>query len=93
MGPEAIIQSWAQIFASAAPPEIAFRILERVLTSDLAVHVVEERIRPSRGEGAETKVLATNVYRRADDRWRMIVHHASLPLVRRTQGAGPERMH
>ncbi len=45
--------------------------------------LVEERIRP-RGEpaSAATRVLATNLYQRERGSWRLVAHHASLPLVK-----------
>jgi hypothetical protein len=37
-------------------------------------------------------VLATNVYRREGEGWRLQLHHASLPMVRPQEGAQkPER--
>lgn len=83
-GPEAILQSWTEILGNAAPPEVRYTELQQVLSGDLAIHVVEERIRPGRSPDAPTRVIATNVYRREPDaRWRLLVHHASLPLMSR----------
>jgi ketosteroid isomerase-like protein len=82
-GPEAILQSWTEILGNAAPPEVRYRELQQLLSGDLAIHIVEELIRPAGSSDAATRVIATNVYQRAaDDGWRLLVHHASLPLMR-----------
>lgn len=82
-GPEAVLKSWAQIFAAAAPPLLEQRLLQSRQSGELAINVVEERIRPS-GEQSKRSalVIATNVYIAADGGgWRMFAHHASLPMV------------
>jgi ketosteroid isomerase-like protein len=77
---EAIIRSWANIFSSADRTEIQFTVISRSVSNDMAVHVVAEEIL---GAGpVAAVVLATNVYRKSDDGWRMIVHHGSLELDR-----------
>ncbi len=81
-GKQAVIQSWAELFASADPPGIEYRLISRQASGVLAVHLVEERIRPSRSApGPASRVIATNVYLRRGDAWRMVSHHASLPLM------------
>lgn len=91
-GPLAVIQSWEEIFTSAARPSIAFRLLKAQREGDMAVHLVEELIRP--GASRETKasrVLASNVYRHGPDGWHLHQHHASLPLIhRRGSPEGPK---
>ena len=72
----AIVRSWENIFAHAHRSEIKYTLLNRALSSDLAVHmVVEEMISSGR---VAAVVLATNVYRKFDRGWLMIGHHASL---------------
>lgn len=89
-GHEDVIASWLEIFASAAPPQMAHRLVNSYVQDGMAVHLVEERIRPS-GEASQSAalVLATNVYRRTDAGWRLFSHHASTPMVRR--GVRPSR--
>jgi hypothetical protein len=44
--------------------------------------LVEERIGPAAADTSGlTRVLATNVYAHTGDGWRMVLHHATLPLV------------
>jgi ketosteroid isomerase-like protein len=82
IGTGAVLASWRQIFAGAAAPTVRHRVLHRAGTGDLRVHLVEERIGPQDADSDDlTRVLATNVYRRTNDGWRMVLHHATLPLV------------
>jgi hypothetical protein len=78
-GTGAIIESWRTIFRGSRAPRLAYRLLGTNADGHLAVHTVEEEIAGASGRGAV--VLATNVYGRFDDGWRMLAHHASLPLV------------
>jgi ketosteroid isomerase-like protein len=80
-GHERIVASWQAIFTDARRPAIIYRLLDRKQDGELAMHLVEERI-GARGEDAPSnRILATNVYRRTVDGWRMCGHHASLPLA------------
>ncbi|MCG6895834.1 MAG: nuclear transport factor 2 family protein [Thiocapsa sp.] len=76
-----VLRSWADILNGAQLPEVRYRVLQRMTSDQLAVHLVEELIRPSHSRDAPNRVLATNVYHRATDGWRMVAHHASLPLM------------
>ncbi len=81
-GKQAVIQGWAEIFAGADPPGIAYRVVSRHESGALAVHLVKESIRPHRAASANASlVIATNVYILDGDGWRMLAHHASLPLM------------
>lgn len=81
-GKARILESWQEILGGTSPPSIRHRELQRFAHGALSVHLVEELIVPS-GAGPEggTRVLATNVYGYLGDSWRMLEHHASLPLV------------
>jgi uncharacterized protein (TIGR02246 family) len=73
---DAIIRSWTNIFSNNHQTEINHTVINRVVSNDLAVYVVAEEILDS---GTVTAiVLATNVYRKFDNGWLMIEHHASL---------------
>lgn len=71
-----IIRSWANIFSNAHRTEMKYRVLNRVVSNGLAVHVVVEEMLSSGTVAAV--VLATNVCRKFDGGWLMIEHHASL---------------
>ena len=79
-GSHAVLASWADIFRDAEPPQVQHRILQTSLDRELAVHTVEENVSSGKGK-RRAVILATNVYRYSDGGWRMLAHHASLPLV------------
>ena len=89
-----MLGSWLEIFAGADPPQLDYRLLHREQHAEIAVHLVEEYIRPngSRAEGAAV-VLATNVYLLTDGGWRIFNHHASTPLVRQQSSRPTRQMH
>lgn len=79
-GADAVLASWAEIFHNSQPPLIAHRVIQASADHHLAVHTVEEKV-SSGSRGRQALILATNVYRYIDGSWRMLAHHASLPLV------------
>ncbi len=81
-GKAAILESWREILGGTLPPSIRHRELQRFSHGAMSVHLVEELIVPAGGTAEDgTRVLATNVYGYLGDSWRMLEHHASLPLV------------
>jgi len=77
LGHAAIRASFESIFANGA---IALqpRSVKRVLGLGCAVHHVNERISITRAEGTRSAwVMATNVYLKTAQGWRMVAHHAS----------------
>jgi hypothetical protein len=91
-GRSSVMRSWMEIFAGSEPPLIEYRFINGFGTEDLAVHLVEERIRP-RGKPPEAanRVLATNVYLSEGGIWRLAQHHSSLPMMDRGSAIGCER--
>ena len=80
-GIEDIMTSWASIFDSSQAPQVEPRLVQASMDRNLAVHTVAESISTGSGESSAL-VMATNVYARTEDgSWRMLAHHASLPLV------------
>lgn len=93
-GRAAVLRSWADIFRSAVPPAVALRTLSTSQDADLAVHLVEERIGARGAEAsAAAVVIATNVYRRETEGWRLVVHHASVPAQGRSQSRRSAVLH
>lgn len=91
-GRQAVIQSWMEIFSGTSPPSIQHRLIASFETRGLAVRLVEELIRPHGAPPeAATRVLATNVFIREGGSWRIVEHHASLPLVPPRGGDEDER--
>ncbi|MAT65266.1 MAG: DUF4440 domain-containing protein [Gammaproteobacteria bacterium] len=78
IGREAVLRSWSGILEGVAALNLRVVLRSRSESGDLAVHLVEEHIAPAAGAPA-TLVLATNVYRRGEDGWRLQLHHASVP--------------
>lgn len=76
-GFEAVRESWAQIFAGAAPVRVRRTEVRRFDGPTVAVHSLVETIGPASSPGATGSVHATNVYELTDDGWRMVLHHAS----------------
>ncbi|KPK09801.1 MAG: hypothetical protein AMJ68_11165 [Acidithiobacillales bacterium SG8_45] len=62
-------------------------------TDDLAVHVVREEITMAGEPPKSALMLATNVYRRTDDGWRMIMHHSSPGASGESVSSGPVVLH
>jgi ketosteroid isomerase-like protein len=94
-GKAAVMRSWIEIFSNADPPTIEYRQVGNFEANNLAVHLIEELIRPkgARSERA-TRVLATNVFVREGKGWKMAEHHASLPLAPpREEAKEPSKLH
>jgi ketosteroid isomerase-like protein len=77
-GWDAVRKSWKAIFEAAAYMEFNVTNLALWTSNDLACVFCHENIVTFReGHEVRTVVLATNVFRRQNDRWLMIVHHGS----------------
>lgn len=87
-----VIASWVDILGNSPPVKLRCEPISRIEDTDTMVSTVYERFAAPGTEGAFTPVLATNVYRRIEGAWKIIVHHAS-PIVSRVQVASDgERM-
>lgn len=76
-GVEAIRVGWEQIFTGEPSMEFHITQLHRTQSEDVAIHIVEENILVGSDREPHAPVLATNVYRREEDGWRLMLHHAS----------------
>jgi uncharacterized protein (TIGR02246 family) len=96
IGPAAIRASFEAIFANGAIP-VAPEQVHRLHTLGSAVHHLAERITVQTSEGARTAwVLATNVYIKTAQGWRMVAHHASpgtLGEASAEEGPAPSTLH
>ena len=62
----------------AGPVHITIEHVRRMETAVCAVHHVTEKVQAMTTEGLQTAfVIATNVYLRTPQGWRMVAHHAS----------------
>lgn len=76
-GFEAIMDSWVGIFASTSYMEIDVQDPVIMAGMDLAVvHCVESMMAVAGGQTNRGQIRATNVFRKIDDSWKMILHHA-----------------
>ena len=76
-GYAAVQESWRQIFSGG--PRLKVRVSHQVFLHGvmLAIHSVHENISIAGEETLRPPVVATNVYLRGTQGWRMLVHHAS----------------
>lgn len=96
VGREAVLDSWLQILSNTIEPVIYPEVLNRSVFDDIAIHLVAERIAGDhQPESPTSLVLATNVYVRQKNGWRIMEHHASLPREREeaTKGKMPTVTH
>ena len=70
-------ESWRQIFAAAQ--NVRFQIREQHLLQAMmvSVHSVYEQVTMAGEPRARGSIIATNIYMRTEQGWRMMVHHAS----------------
>ena len=75
-GYESVIRSWQHILEGAAQMQIRYHVENKVMTDELAVHmVVEEMVNNNR---VMAVVIATNVYKKFKNGWLMTAHHGSV---------------
>lgn len=89
-GPFNIRESWEQIFSHEN--NIKFEINQKrvLLDKDIAIHHVIESIYLA-GE-LQSEIIATNIYRKLNDSWHMILHHASPELRPAIVSADEEKL-
>jgi hypothetical protein len=88
-----VLASWSEIFRDSAPPRIEYKLIQASSDEHLAVHTVQESVSSGGGQH-HAVILATNIYTLTDGGWRMLAHHASLPLVEsNAERPGPAPLH
>jgi ketosteroid isomerase-like protein len=87
-GREEVLRSWAVIMANTSYIQFFLTDVEVELSGDVAVVTCAENILTAVGDDAEDetalaggKVMATNVFRRVDEHWRLWLHHGSPVLA------------
>lgn len=73
-----IRESWEQIFSHENGIKFEINQKRVLLDKDIAIHHVIESIYMS-GE-LQSEIIATNIYRKKNESWHMILHHASPEL-------------
>jgi len=74
-GRGAVARSFAAILSQGPALTFVVQTARRILTPDLAIHVVNEHV--FEDGASHGPILTTNAYRRGSEGWRMIVHHAA----------------
>jgi uncharacterized protein (TIGR02246 family) len=94
-GTEQIREAWRQIFAAGQTLRFRLRQHQALNGMTLVVHSVYEQITSTGEARARQPVIATNVYMRTENGWRMVVHHASpAPPTPETEGKrAPKTLH
>lgn len=78
-----VMRSWALIFANTPYIQFFLTDVHVQVTGEIAVVTCAENILTSVGDAeGDATVVATNVFRRRDDGWRLVVHHGS-PVAQR----------
>jgi ketosteroid isomerase-like protein len=78
VGPRAIRVAFEAVFASNGRIHVQPERHRRLQTMDTAVHNLVERVQVRTSEGTRTGfVLATNVFIKTTQGWRLVAHHAS----------------
>jgi len=78
VGVEQVRESWRQIFASGQTLRFRLRNQQSVNGMTLVVHSVYEQISVAGQAQERNPAVATNIYLRTENGWRMVVHHASI---------------
>jgi uncharacterized protein (TIGR02246 family) len=76
-GVEQVREAWRQIFAGGSALRVRLRHLRSSGGMTVAVHSVYEQIAVIGESQARHPVVATNIYMRTEQGWRMFAHHAS----------------
>ena len=84
IGREQVLSGWKEILENLSEPafypEILHRTVEGNDVGNTAIHLVAENIAADHQLDSETSlVIATNVYIKQVNGWRMMLHHSSLP--------------
>jgi len=80
-GFNSVANSWRQIFSNNEKIHFQISYEQRDTNDNIAVHVVTESIYLQNNSSPRPPILATNIYKRTDQGWKMILHHASPSII------------
>jgi uncharacterized protein (TIGR02246 family) len=82
-GRSSVLRSWSLIMANTSYIQFFLTDVAATVLGDTAVVTCTENILTSVEPDAsgDSRAVATNVFRRRDGRWRLVVHHASPVLA------------
>lgn len=76
-GRAAVAAGWQSMFEAAGQFSVQVELAHEIRESDRVVRIVREYLTIGRETEPRPPILATNLYRRDADGWRMVLHHAS----------------
>ena len=92
LGHEAIRESFAALFQRGGAIHVQAQALRKVESLTSSMHSVVEQIEVATPEGPRVAlVIATNVYQRTAQGWRMVAHHASPGAAQEHAALQPDR--
>jgi uncharacterized protein (TIGR02246 family) len=81
-GRGSVLRSWALIMANTTYIQFFLTDVDVDVDGDVAVVTCNENILTSvEADDGDSRVVATNVFRRRDGRWRLLIHHGSPVLM------------
>ncbi len=95
-GRSSIQESWRQLFDGGARLCFHVNAVHQLHQKELAIRMVQENITVlGEAEQPTQPLLVTNAYRRTDQGWRMVLHHASpgQPVQKPIPNPGTQRLH
>jgi ketosteroid isomerase-like protein len=76
-GRGAVAAGWHSIFEAAGQFRVQVELAHEIRTAGQAIRIVREYLVIGEETGPRPPILATNVYHKEADGWRMVLHHAS----------------
>lgn len=76
LGHDAVVRSWNHILENSLRSEIRYRVSNKTVSDELAIHVVTEELLDD--STLLAVVIATNVYQKFEQGWLMVEHHGSV---------------
>lgn len=76
-GRAAVAAGWRSIFEAAGQFSVRVNPVHEIRSETQVIRIVHEHLVIGQETEPRPPILATNVYRREGDGWRMVLHHAS----------------
>lgn len=73
-GKKTIRELWKTLLDPARRVDITVNHLQWIEHGDIAIHLLEEMVSPVGTEERQPPIYATNVFRRSEDGWRLLLH-------------------
>ena len=73
----AVITGWSSMFEAAEQFRVQVELAHEIREATQVIRIVREYLIIGQETEPRPPILATNVYRREADGWRMVLHHAS----------------